>query len=105
MPVIVFSCNFLRANIMKSVRTLGVFLVACSALCFIMAWDRYQSAIREGKAIAEALKGIEFESVSAPVESIVGGLIGVVLLVAGARLIFDSIAQRKTVDNELLETD
>lgn len=90
---------------MKSVRTIGVFLIACSALCFIMAWERYRAAVREGQAIAEALGGVEFESVSVPLESIVGALIGVVLLVAGARLLVESFLRRSAPDGELLKSD
>lgn len=86
---------------MKSLRTAGFFLLACSALCFIIAIERYLTEVRTGKQIAAALKEIEFESVSIPIETTVCGLVGISLFVAGARLLFDSVRKSRPNDGLL----
>jgi ABC-type Fe3+-siderophore transport system permease subunit len=88
---------------MKQLRTIGIFLVACSALCFIIAIERYLTAVRTGKQIAATLKGVEFESVSTPLATIVCGVVGVALFVAGVRLLFESVRRSKVDDGMLKE--
>lgn len=75
---------------MVSFRTLGVFMIACGALLLTVAIERYYSAVQTAKAIAERLDGIEFESVALPNVSMVCGFAGVMLLIAGARMLFES---------------
>lgn len=75
---------------MHQLRSIGAFTLACSLICFIIAFERYQSAVRSAKAIAAAIDGVEFESTRLPTVSVVAGLAGVALLVAGVRLLFES---------------
>ena len=77
---------------MNPFRSTGLFLLACSAICLIIAIERYQSAVLTAKTIAEQLDGIEFESVGVPLVSIVMGFVAVVLFAAGIRLVFESRA-------------
>ena len=72
---------------MKQRTSIGAFLIACSAICLIIAIERYYSALATAKQVAEMLEGVEFESVGIPIESIVCGLAGGVMLVAGVILI------------------
>ncbi len=68
----------------------AVFLLACSAICLIVAIERYQSAVFTAKAIAAQLDGVEFESAGIPLISLVMGFVSVVFCVAGIRLLFDN---------------
>ena len=58
-------------------------MVASAAMCFLIAYERYASAIETGKRIAEALN-LTYESVRIPDVTLVCGTIGVALLVSGA---------------------
>jgi uncharacterized membrane protein len=75
---------------MKPLRSTGVFLICCSAICLIVAVERYQSAVVTGRKIADQLEGIEFESVGIPLVSTVMGFVAIVFLVAGIRLLLES---------------
>ena len=79
---------------MISVRTIGVFLIACAAICLTIAAERYYSAVQTATAIAEQIEGVEFESASLPTVSIVCGLVGIVMLVAGVRLLIDALSRK-----------
>ena len=81
---------------MKSHRTLGAFMIACAAICIIIAVQTYTNAVTTASAIAELIDGVEFESVEPPLVSYVTGICGVVLLVAGARVLFESTRKPKT---------
>lgn len=74
---------------MKTSRSAGLFLLACAAICLIVAIQKYQSAVTTAKRIAEQFDGMEFESVATPQVSVVMGFVGAVLLVAGIRLLFE----------------
>lgn len=87
---------------MKPLRSTGLFLLACSAICLIVAIQKYQSAVATAEKIAEQLEGIEFESVGIPQVSMVMGFIGAVFLVAGIRLLFDS-SQSKPQSDDMLQ--
>jgi uncharacterized membrane protein len=67
----------------------AMFLLACSAICLIVAIERYQSAVFTAKAVAAQLDGVEFESVGIPLISAVMGFVSVVFCVAGMRLLFE----------------
>ena len=75
---------------MVSARTIGIFLIAAGAILFTVAMERYNSAVTTAKAIADQIEGMEFESVGMPLVSSVCGLAAIVLLVAGAKVLFDS---------------
>ena len=75
---------------MVSMRTIAVFLIACSAILLTIAIQKYLNAVETAEAIAEHLEGIEFESVSLPIESSVCGFVAVLMFVAGVRLLFES---------------
>ena len=89
---------------MIQLRTIGIFFVACSALCFIIAIEQYLTAVRTGKQVAAAIEGVEFESVSTPITTTVCGLFGVALFIAGVRLLFVSV-RSSNVDDGLLKSD
>jgi hypothetical protein len=91
---------------MKLLRSIGALMLACSAICLIIAIQKYVNAVTTAKAIAEAIDGVEFESVALPIETKVCGLAGVVLLVSGVRLLFESFRRReKPVDGMLSGSD
>ena len=75
---------------MKQIRSIGVFMIVCSAICGLIAWERYSTAKLTAEAVAERLDGVEFVSVAWPVSSIVAGTLGIVLLVAGVKCMADS---------------
>jgi len=85
---------------MISMRTIAIFLIACSAILFVIAVQKYYNAVATAKAIAERIEGVEFESAGLPVETSVCGLAGVMLLVAGVALLFESRRQRAAKENE-----
>ena len=85
---------------MVSMRTIAIFLIACSAILFVIAVQKYYSAIATAQAIAERIEEIEFESAGLPIETTVCGLAGVMLLVAGLRLLYESRRQRLAKENE-----
>lgn len=89
---------------MKLRRPIGLLLLACSALCFVIATDTYLTDVRTGKAVMAALKGVKFESVPIPIETTVCGLVGIAMLVAGVRLLFESFRRSKAKDG-LLKSD
>jgi len=76
---------------MRHLRSTGIFAVACPVICFIIAIERYVSKVTTAKAIADQIEGFEFESVATPIETMVAGLAGVVLLIIGLRLTFESL--------------
>ena len=86
---------------MVSIRTIAIFLIACSAIMFVIAFQKYYNAVETAKAIAGQIEGVEFEAVGMPVETSVCGFVGVLLLVAGARLLFES-GRRRTKDEPSL---
>ena len=86
---------------MKYLRSIGALLLAGSAICFIISVERYLTAVRTAKAIMAQIDGVEFESVAVPIETTVCGLVGVVFLVAGFRLLFESFRNRPPA-NEML---
>lgn len=65
-------------------------MIACGAICLTIAFERYYSAVQTAKAFADLFEGIEFSSVSIPMVSKVCGVAGVVMLVAGILLLFDT---------------
>ena len=75
---------------MKQLRSIGVFMIVCSVICVLIAYERYSTAKATAKAIAEELEGVEFVSVGWPVTSIFAATLGVVLLVAGVKCVADS---------------
>lgn len=75
---------------MISMRTIAVFLIACSAILITIAIQKYSNAVATAKAVAEHLQGIELESVTMPIETTVCGFAGILMLVAGVRLLFES---------------
>jgi len=85
---------------MVSLRTIAVFLIACSAIMFVIAYQKYYNAIETAKAIAGQIEGVEFESVGVPIETSVCGFVGVLLLVAGAKLLLASVRKRDANDGE-----
>jgi len=85
---------------MISIRTIGVFMIVCAAICLTIAIERYYSAIQTAEALAEILDGIEFESVSMPTVTKVCGFVGILLLVGGLRMLFDSLRGQKDQDHE-----
>ncbi len=85
---------------MVSMRTIAIFLIACSAILFVIAVQKYNNAIATAKAIADRIQGIEFESAGVPIETSVCGLAGVMLLVAGLILLLESFRQRGTKKDE-----
>ena len=86
---------------MKQHRTVGVFLIGSASICFLIAWERYHSAVQTAKEVARALDEIEFESVSTPVETFVAGLLGVAMTVAGVVLIMEYIGNDDKPNNLL----
>ncbi|MDA7859158.1 hypothetical protein N9B31_02240 [Mariniblastus sp.] len=86
---------------MKQHRTIGVFLLGCAVICFLIAWERYHSAVQTAQEIARVIKEIEFESVSTPIETIVSGLLGVAMAVAGVVLIMEYIREKNKPDDLL----
>lgn len=67
---------------MKLNRSLGFYLLACSGLCGLIAYECYQSKVLTAKEIARRLE-IGFESVAIPNESFVAGFLAVSFGVAG----------------------
>ena len=81
---------------MVSMRTIAVFLIACSAILLTIAVQKYLNAVETAEAIAEHLEGIEFESVSLPIESSVCGFFAILMFAAGVRLLFESRHHNKS---------
>ena len=75
---------------MVSMRTIAVFLIACSAILMTIAVQKYINAVETAKAIAERIPGMEFDSVSLPIESSVCGFFAILMFAAGVRLLFES---------------
>ncbi|MGB1928107.1 MAG: hypothetical protein ACPHO8_02285 [Mariniblastus sp.] len=86
---------------MKQHRTIGVFLLGCAVICFLIAWERYYSAVQTAQEIARAITEIEYESVSMPIETTVSGLLGVALAVAGIVLITEYVRGKSKPDDLL----
>jgi hypothetical protein len=78
---------------MKQLRSIGVFLIVCSILCGLIAYERYRTARNTAMAVAEVIEGIEFVGVTPPLTTVVAGLLGVMLFVAGLKCVFDSSRQ------------
>ena len=57
-------------------------MLASAAMCFLIAYERYVSAVKTAEQIAEAL-GVIYESVRIPEVTLVCGTVGVALLVSG----------------------
>ena len=85
---------------MVSLRTIAIFLIACSAILFVIAVQKYYNTIATAKAVADRIQGVEFESAAMPIETSVCGFAGVMLLVAGVTLFFESRRQRVAKENE-----
>ena len=75
---------------MKQLRSIGTFLIVCAILCGLIAYERYATARNTAIAVAEAIEGIEFTSVTPPITTVVAGLIAIILLVAGVTCLFNS---------------
>ena len=84
---------------MKQHRTIGVFLLGCAVICFLITWERYHSAVQTAQEIARVITEIEYESVSTPIETTVSGLLGVALAVAGVVLIMEYIRGKNKPDD------
>jgi len=67
----------------NNLRSLGVYMLACGALCGLIAWDKYYSVSKTGQELARRIPEIEFVSVGIPLISIVCGAGCVMLTVAG----------------------
>lgn len=87
---------------MKQLRSIGAFLITSAAICGLIAYERYSTAKSTAMAVAETLEGVEFDSVGLPPTTIVAGLAGVILLVAGTKCFADSLrsSQLLQVDKE-----
>ena len=85
---------------MISKRTIAIFLIACSAILFVIAVQKYYNTVATAKAIAERIQGVEFESAALPIQTSVCGLAGVMLLVAGVTLLFGSRRHNAVEENE-----
>lgn len=79
---------------MKLNRSLGFYLLACSALCGVIACDFYQSEVRTAKAVARQMD-LTLESVEIPVETKVAGFLCVAIGVAGAICLRDYFRQEQ----------
>ncbi len=86
---------------MKQHRTVGVFLIGCAVICFLIAWERYYSAVQTAREIARVMPEIEFDSVLTPIETVVSGLLGVTLAVAGVVLIVEYFREKNKPDDLL----
>ncbi len=88
-------------------RTIGLFLLACSAICLVIAAERYQSAVQAAKKMMGPIEGFEVKSVSLPLVSSVCGLAGVVLFVAGVRLMFEQVKANRAAakDDGMLKAE
>ena len=78
---------------MNQIRSIGVFMIVCSVICVLIAYERYSTAKETAKAVAERLDGVEFVSVGWPTTSIFAATLGVVLLIAGLKCLADSFRQ------------
>ncbi len=76
---------------MHSLRSTGIFLIVCAALCGLVAFERYQTARRTAMAISNLIAGFEIESVSIPIETKVAGFLSVMFVVAGLRCIWTAL--------------
>lgn len=90
-----------RKNISKAQRVSGIFLLCCSAICLIIAINKRQNLIQTGSQVAESM-GLKLESTGLPFDLVVTVFIGIVFLVAGLRLIWDS-RKKKNPDSPLIE--
>ena len=84
---------------MKSERSMGTFILVCSLFCLTIAVDNYYSALKSAEEVAKAMPWFELESVGIPIETIVCGAVGVMLLVTGLILIVKSFQK---VESDLL---
>ncbi len=81
---------------MNQLRSIGIFLLMCAAVCSLVAFERYNTARTTAIAVAEALDGVDFVSVEIPFTTKIATFLAVVLLVAGLRCLFEF--KRKTAD-------
>ena len=79
-------------------------MMACSMICFLIAYERYVSAVATGRAIAEQLQGIEFVGVRTPKISLIALGLGVTLLVAGGSCWWQWYRGRQAKDDSLTGT-
>ena len=70
-----------------ALRSTGTFLLVCAALCGLIAYERFQSALRTGREIARHLH-LELQTVQVPAATYVASFLGVLLLVAGAKCLW-----------------
>ena len=75
----------------NNVRSLGIYMLACGALCGLIAWDKYYSALKTGQELARRIPEIEFVSVAIPLMSIVCGAGCVMLSVAGGICVWKAL--------------
>lgn len=77
---------------MKLNRSLGFYLLACSALCGVIAFDFYQSEFRTAKKVAQQLD-LTLESIEIPIETKVAGFLCIAIGVAGVICLRDYFRQ------------
>ena len=75
---------------MNQHRSIGVFAIACASICFIIAVERYYSAVATAKEFANRIEGVDFVSAGVPNATYLAGFAGVVLLVVGVMLLFEA---------------
>ncbi len=80
---------------MRQLRSIGAFLVTCSLICGLIAYERYVTAKTTAIAVAERLEGVEFVAVDWPLTTMVAGAIGIVLAVAGIKCLADSAREAR----------
>jgi hypothetical protein len=77
---------------MKLNRSIGFYLIACSLLCGVIAYDFYQSQVRTAKAVARQLD-LTLDAIEFPIESKVAGFLCIAIGVAGAICLRDYFRQ------------
>ena len=77
-----------ESKLMKIQRSISFLLMAASVICFVVAYESYNRQVRIAEGFSEHIKGMDFEA-RIPMSSYVSGLLGVMLLVAGATCYFE----------------
>lgn len=67
---------------MRIQRSISFLLIAASVICFVVAYECYNRQVRIAAEFTKHIQGMDFEA-RIPMSSYVGGLLGVMLLVAG----------------------